>query len=247
MKKAAGCLALPIAASLVCIGMYYVLTFVVAGHVAEKLPEPFKSIAWEWILGEPQQVGHPTESDVHLTYPGEIVESGSFYWEPISYNGPESFQCSLPVASGYLTSRYGDTNKRSRAHTGIDYGTHGTPTEITAPMSGKVSHAGWSYWLGWTVVIENDGWQMILGHMCCGESGTTNKQTGESSLSVTEGAFIQAGDTLGLTGDTGNSTGVHLHMEFRKCDSEGRCTIRNPENVLLPGQSSYCDWESLKD
>ena len=245
MKKVIGCVTVLLGVSAICALSYYALTFAVAGIVAEKLPEPLKTIAWEWILGDAKQVGHPGESDIHPTYPGEVVEGGSYYWSPVFYSGPESFRCALPVASGYLTSSYGDMEGRSRAHTGIDYGTYGKPTDIYAPTGGMVTHAGWSYWLGWTVVIENDGWQTILGHPCCGESGKRSTPSGPSSILVDEGDIIEAGAVLGQTGDTGNSTGVHLHFEVRKCDEDGSCRIRDPNSVFLSGQSSYCAWEVL--
>ena len=50
-----------------------------------------------------------------------------------------------------------------------------------------VTHAGWSYYLGWTVVIENNGSQVILGHICCGESAKTSTPTGESTIQVSLG------------------------------------------------------------
>ena len=57
--------------------------------------------------------------------------------------------------------------------------------------------------------------------------------------------LIEAGAVLGQTGDTGNSTGVHLHFEVRKCDENGSCRIRDSNRVFLSGQSSYCAWEAL--
>ncbi|MEW6567671.1 MAG: M23 family metallopeptidase, partial [Chloroflexota bacterium] len=163
------------------------------------------------------------------------------------YSGPESFVCQLPVARGYLSAggRYGAPRSGGYNHTGVDYGTYGEHVDVFTPMGGIVAHAGWSYWLGWTVVVENSGDQVILGHMCCGGPGTTGAPTGESSLRVRQGDVIQAGTVVGQTGETGNSDGVHLHFEVRQCDADGRCTIRDPSTVFLPGQDSYCDWEAL--
>lgn len=224
---------------------YYLLAYAVAAAVAEQLPAPVRQTAWDWIQGTPQAVGRYYESDFPPGYSGQVIESGSYYWEPVYYVGPASFVCRLPVAQGYVTSVYGESREGGFSHTGIDYGTYHMPVDVTAPMGGLVTHAGWSYWLGWTVVVENNGWQTILGHMCCGASGTTGAPTGESSLRVRPGAIIEAGSVVGQTGETGNSDGIHLHFEVRQCDRDGRCAIRDPGSMLLSGQDWYCDWRGL--
>jgi murein DD-endopeptidase MepM/ murein hydrolase activator NlpD len=113
-------------------------------------------------------------------------------------------------------------------------------------MGGVVTFADWNYYLGWMVVIENNGVQVILGHMCCGTSGKTDTPTDRRSLQVSAGEVISAGTIVGRTGNTGNSFGVHLHFEVRVCDTDGKCQIVNPSSVYLPGQESYCDWEGFK-
>ena len=95
------------------------------------------------------------------------------------------------------------------------------------------------------MVVENNRSQVILGHMCCGDSGTTSAPTGEFTLQVQEGDIIEAGSVVGETGETGNSDGIHLHFEVRRCNADGRCSIQNPSSVSLPGQDSVCEWEGL--
>ncbi len=153
----------------------------------------------------------------------------------------------IPVDGSCLTSRYGDARSGGFSHTGVDYGSNYRPENIYAPMGGMVTHAGWSNWFGWTVVVENNGSQVILGYMCCGESGRTRAPTGESSIGVSSGDIINAGEIMGMTGETGNSDGIHLHFEVRQCDEQGRCEIQDPSSVILPGQNSLCLWGSLKD
>ncbi len=92
------------------------------------------------------------------------------------------------------------------------------------------------------MVVENNGSQVILGHMCCGESEKTGAPTGESSIGVSSGDIITAGEIVGMTGETGNSDGIHLHFEVRQCDEQGRCEIQDPSGVILPGQNSTCSW-----
>jgi murein DD-endopeptidase MepM/ murein hydrolase activator NlpD len=240
-----GCVLVVIGATGVCVLAYYLISFAVAGMVAEQLPGPVQGAAWAWIQGTPQAVGHYYESDFPPGYVGQIIEGGAYYWEPMYYTGPGSFLCRIPVEGGYLTSRYGDARTGGYNHTGVDYGSHQRSEDIHAPMGGMVTHAGWSYWLGWTVVVENGGSQVILGHMCCGESGTTSAPTGESTIEVSPGDVIEAGDVVGQTGQTGNSDGIHLHFEVRECDADGRCQIQDPSSVFLAGQDSLCEWESL--
>jgi murein DD-endopeptidase MepM/ murein hydrolase activator NlpD len=65
-----------------------------------------------------------------------------------------------------------------------------------------------------------------------------------SSFLVGVGAVVRAGQAVALSGSTGNSSGPHVHLETRECIN-GYCAPRNPERVLLPGQSVYCPWSSL--
>jgi len=245
MNKVMGCGLVVVGGLGVCIFAYYVLSFVVAATVAEQLPAPVRGAAWAWIQGTPQAVGRYYESDFPPGKSGQLIEAGAYYWEPLYYSGAESFVCQVPVRGGYLTSRYGDPRPGGYDHTGVDFGSNYRSEEIYSPMGGMVTHAGWSYWLGWTVVVENNGSQVILGHMCCGGSGTTSAPTGESTFRVQEGDIIEAGSVLGETGETGNSDGIHLHFEVRRCAADGRCSIENPSSVILPGQNSLCEWQGL--
>ena len=245
MNKVVGCGLAAVGAVGACLFAYFLLVYGVASVVAAQLPPPVQGAARAWIQGTPQAVGHYDESDFPPGYSGQVIEAGAYYWEPIYYSGPESFVCQVLVRGGYLTSRYGDARPGGYNHTGADFGSNYRSEEIYSPMGGVVTHAGWDYWLGWTVVVENNGSQVILGHMCCGESGTTSAPTGESALQVHQGDIIEAGSVVGETGETGNSDGIHLHFEVRHCGGDGRCSIQNPSSVILPGQDSECEWERL--
>ncbi len=139
-----------------CIFVFYLLFYVVAATVEEQLPGPVQGAAWGWIQGTPQAVGSYRESDFPPGYMGQVIESGTYYWEPVYYSGLESFVCQVPVDGSYLTSGYGDARPGGYSHTGVDYGSNYQPEDIYAPMGGIVTHAGWSFWLGWTVVVENN-------------------------------------------------------------------------------------------
>jgi murein DD-endopeptidase MepM/ murein hydrolase activator NlpD len=110
---------------------------------------------------------------------------------------------------GSITSTFGfrigpRTGKLER-HTGWDIAIDaGTPADATG--AGKVLTAGWSsVGYGLHVVIDHgNGLKTLYGHL--------------SKLEVAEGDEIALGQTVGLVGSTGNSTGPHLHYEVRLDD-----------------------------
>jgi murein DD-endopeptidase MepM/ murein hydrolase activator NlpD len=88
-----------------------------------------------------------------------------------------------------------------RMHNGTDLdAAMGTP--IRASASGEVVVAGWQGGYGFTVVIDHgNGLATLYAH--------------QSSIIVLEGQQVEMGDTIGLVGSTGWSTGPHLHWEVR--------------------------------
>lgn len=101
--------------------------------------------------------------------------------------------------SGVLTSRYG--YRWGRTHTGIDIGAS-TGTNIKAAAGGTVIFSGWKGSLGKLVVISHgNGIQTYYGHC--------------SSLLVSSGQTVSAGQLIAKVGSTGRSTGSHLHFEIR--------------------------------
>ena len=82
-------------------------------------------------------------------------------------------------------------------HNGIDFpGPVGTPILATAP--GTVKKAEWGGGYGYHVVIDHGyGYETLYAHM--------------SKLKVERGDIIERSDTVGLLGNTGRSTGPHLH------------------------------------
>lgn len=83
-------------------------------------------------------------------------------------------------------------------HDGIDIGVGwGTPVGAAAP--GTVTHAGWDGGYGITVQIDHgDGVVTMYAHL--------------SEVAVGYGDWVDTGDLIGYSGDTGNSTGPHLHF-----------------------------------
>lgn len=98
-----------------------------------------------------------------------------------------------------ISSRFGP--RWGRMHSGLDLAAaQGTPVQAAAP--GRVKSASFDGGYGNLVVIQHpDGSETRYAHM--------------ASLGVKAGQTVGAGDKVGTVGNTGNSTGPHLHFELR--------------------------------
>ena len=115
---------------------------------------------------------------------------------------------------GTVTARFGSRGSRwAASHTGIDYaGSIGDA--IRAADGGTVTFAGWNGSYGKMVKISHgNGLETWYGHM--------------NSISVRSGQKVAKGATIGTVGNTGNSTGPHLHFEVRK-----NGVAKNPSNYV---------------
>lgn len=102
-------------------------------------------------------------------------------------------------ATGRVTSRFGI--RRGRRHQGVDVSLP-TGTPLYAVFDGKVRYASTLGGYGRLIIIRhNNGLETFYGHM--------------SRHDVKEGDIVHAGDQIGLSGNTGRSTGPHLHFETR--------------------------------
>lgn len=111
------------------------------------------------------------------------------------------FRLVWPVSSIKLTQPFG--THRRRNHRGVDLGgARGTP--IRAAHRGLVIYTGQGYrGYGKMVLIEfSKKWASLYAHL--------------DSISVKEGDVVKEGDIIGGMGDTGRTTGVHLHFELMK-------------------------------
>ena len=91
---------------------------------------------------------------------------------------------------------------RSYAGEGLDVaGPEGTPVQAIA--DGTVKFAGWNdRGYGYLVVIDHGSYQSLYAHL-------------RDTPSVTTGQAVNAGSGSGAMGNTGFSTGPHLHFEIR--------------------------------
>ena len=109
-----------------------------------------------------------------------------------------------PISGGRQSSGFGrrsaPTKGASSYHKGIDWATP-TGTPVYASCGGTVSRAGWGSGYGYVVYIDHeDGRQTRYGHL--------------SKVLVSVGQTVKQGEKIALSGNTGISTGPHLHFEI---------------------------------
>ncbi|MFA1643675.1 peptidoglycan DD-metalloendopeptidase family protein [Chryseomicrobium imtechense] len=116
-----------------------------------------------------------------------------------------------PAQGGYISSHMG--HRWGRMHQGIDIA-RPSGYDILASDNGVVVAAGVEGGLGNRVVIDhNNGYRTVYGHL--------------NSISVSVGQTVPQGTKIGVMGNTGRSTGTHLHFEVIK-----NGTHINPMSVL---------------
>ncbi len=133
---------------------------------------------------------------------------------------PENFKISSPF--GFSRTLTIDGKENTHVHKGIDFAVPvGTPVRSFA--DGKIFKTGWEALpemfpldymkrgLGLRIWMTFDyeglpyyGW---LGHLSRIDGG------------IVEGAKIKAGEIVGLSGNTGSSTGPHCHVQFRRINT----------------------------
>lgn len=109
-----------------------------------------------------------------------------------------------PISGGLKTSSFGrrsaPTKGASTYHKGVDWATP-TGTPVYASCGGTVAKAGWGSGYGYVVYINHiDGRQTRYAHL--------------SKVLVSPGQYVKQGDRIALSGNTGISSGPHLHFEM---------------------------------
>lgn len=109
-----------------------------------------------------------------------------------------------------------DSDFASGHHEGTDFDV-AENTPVYAPFAGTIqalpSDGGYGNFL---ILTLDNGWSMRLGHL--------------NSFAVTTGQRVNPGELLALSGNTGNSTGPHIHFEWR--DPQGNA--HDPSELLGP-------------
>lgn len=107
---------------------------------------------------------------------------------------------SNPLKDTYVTSEFGP--RWNREHQGVDLDA-GLRDKVFAAEQGVVVKAGAGRGYGKMVRIKHaNGYETVYAHM--------------NRISVREGDRIRKGDVVGQAGNTGTSSGVHLHFEIIK-------------------------------
>lgn len=125
----------------------------------------------------------------------------------MSVNVPQNYNIKLdgfamPLERRQVTSHYGYRSSFGRMHYGTDLALSVGDT-VRAAFSGKIrvaSYEGGGYG-NYIVIRHTNGLETVYGHL--------------HRRIVSEGTIVKAGDPIGLGGNTGRSTGPHLHFEAR--------------------------------
>ena len=146
-----------------------------------------------------------------------VPGSEGFIW-PVS----TSKMISSPIGSRVAPGGFGSTN-----HKGVDICNVGYTSSVYATKSGRVlltNSSGWGGGYGNYVVIDHGG-------------GLTTLYAHMSVVKASPGDTVSQGTVIGVTGNTGASTGPHLHYEVRTTtivNGKSVTVYQNPLNYL-PG------------
>jgi murein DD-endopeptidase MepM/ murein hydrolase activator NlpD len=194
----------------------------------------------------PAEPPTPTIDPLRFVFPTPRPETDSA-WRPPLYPTPwaptpyDHFYFTRPIAADVVNwpladYRYGGVFFGSEVHTGIDIpAPRGTPVLAAGP--GKVTWAGYGlYFLNTDETEDPYGLAVAIKHDFGHEGMTLYTIYGHmDEVLVTKGQHVEGGDVIGLVGDTGRVTGVHLHFEVR-LGKNNFFGSRNPELWLAPPQ-----------
>lgn len=174
------------------------------------LAETYSRDVVAWSLGNTTGETYPYENDlsIRLGKPYLYRNGGNFLYGELIGQYVISYgdgQIAPPVTPLIVTSHFGNRSSPggigSTNHKGIDLACQGGVTPINSLFAGEVITSAYLGGLGNTVVVKHSNdLYTTYGHM--------------SRLIAEVGQSVNAGDTLGICGSTGNSTGPHLHLEI---------------------------------
>jgi murein DD-endopeptidase MepM/ murein hydrolase activator NlpD len=175
-----------------------------AGDTLEKVAKKYKTqvadiIAYE--LNNLESADQPLQTGDFLIVPGgekpPIVRRVSVYRGPIPKGARKGTGSFVWPSSGRITQQFWN------GHRAIDIGSW-TGNPVVASDSGYIIYAGWDRTgYGNLIIIDHgNGFRTYYAHL--------------SRIFVRQGESVGQGQRVGSVGNTGNSTGPHLHFEIRQ-------------------------------
>lgn len=157
------------------------------------------------ICSYPQLVESYSTDVFSELYNWEIQRVDAWEYDKIPLKYDINFEDMVfPLKKTYVTSHFGYRQQFSRQHQGIDLKAMVGDT-VYASFNGKVrisqyNKGGYGYYI---VIRHLGGVETLYAHL--------------SKLLVKKNDEVEAGEPIGLSGNTGRSTGPHLHFEIRFC------------------------------
>ena len=180
------------------------------GDTLESISEKYGIPVEDIIAYEPNNLEFPYRlyPETQILVPGATAEV--FIWTPPSLNSVRSGGSSdgispAVVGTGTFIYPVGSRNFTQRywyGHPGIDIAL-GEGSGVFASDTGTVTFAGWNiYGFGNLIVVNHgNGYETFYGHL--------------SGINVFPGQVVNQGNVIGAVGNTGNSSGPHIHFEIR--------------------------------
>ena len=186
---------------------YMTPTKVVGELAISKIDDFSERLSWENLMFPADELYNSNWDTIHVN---------PFKTVGITFPDNYSINCqtfSMPIDNEIkITSKYGI--RRRRMHTGTDLKLYVGDT-VRAAFEGKIriksyERRGYGYYL---VMRHPNGLETVYGHL--------------SKFLVEENQIVRSGEPIGLGGNTGRSTGSHLHFETRFLGKD-----INPEEII---------------
>lgn len=155
-------------------------------------------------MPETQAVYKYSKASLNRTYDYNQIKNSLLYWKDKFENRVPDIQKFIKPVQGVVTSHYGyrtdPVNGGSEFHEGEDISVKEN-TNVAAVYNGKVKSAEEDKELGKFVILDHG-------------NGAETKYAHLNEILVSKGDAVNKGDVIAKSGNTGKSTGPHLHFEL---------------------------------